>query len=254
MADDTPETMPEAPAGTPAQTSAEPPVDTMADTMAEPTTDGPADLTAEEAGAATVEPGGGESGTDPISAGPREGAGEADALGPYAAATPLESQPAATTSAEPEPAPAAEPPAPAPTPEPEPEPEAAPAVVAATLEVPPLPGSSTGQPPSGEGGEWELLTGKVRQWLASGQLQNLWDQARTPLTALAVLTGLIVVLRIYSALLAAIDSVPLASGLLELTGVLWLARYGLPRLVRSQERHQLVSTVRQRWESFFGRR
>lgn len=252
MADDTPETMPDAPAGTPAQTSGEPRVDTMADTMAEPTTDVPADLTTEDAGAATVEPGGGESGTDPSSAGPSEGAGEADALGGGAAATPLESQPAPSTPAEPEPAPAAEPPAPAPAPEPEP--EAAPAVVAATLEVPPLPGSSTGQPPSGEGGEWELLTGKVRQWLASGQLQNLWAQARTPLTALAVLTGLIVVLRIYSALLAAIDSVPLASGLLELTGVLWLARYGLPRLVRSQERQQLISTVRQRWETFFGRR
>lgn len=250
MADDTPETMPDAPAGTPAQTSAAPPVDTMADPMAEPTTDGPADLMAEDAGAATVEPGGGESGTDPSSAGPREGDGEADAPGGGAAATPLESQPAPSTPAEPEPAPAAEPPAPAAAPEP----EAAPAVVAATLEVPPLPGSSTGQPPSGEGGEWELLTGKVRQWLASGQLQNLWAQARTPLTALAVLTGLIVVLRIYSALLAAIDSVPLASGLLELTGVLWLARYGLPRLVRSQERQQLISTVRQRWETFFGRR
>jgi len=234
MADDTPETMPDAPAGTPAQTSGEPRVDTIADTMAEPTTDVPADLTTEDAGAATVEPGGGESGTDPSSAGPSEGAGEADALGGGAAATPLESQPAPSTPAEPEPAPAAEPPAPAPAPEPEP--EAAPAVVAATLEVPPL------------------LTGKVRQWLASGQLQNLWAQARTPLTALAVLTGLIVVLRIYSALLAAIDSVPLASGLLELTGVLWLARYGLPRLVRSQERQHLISTVRQRWETFFGRR
>jgi hypothetical protein len=129
-------------------------------------------------------------------------------------------------------------------------------VVAATIEVPPLAATPAADAPAGEGGEggeWELLTGQVRAWLESGQLQKLWAQARTPVTALAALIALLVVLRVYSALLGAIDSLPLVPGLLELVGVIWLVRKGVPKLVRNSEREQLISGLRQRWQSFLGR-
>jgi hypothetical protein len=146
-----------------------------------------------------------------------------------------------------------------PTPEagPEPEPEATPepeSVVAATLEVPPLETSPRTTIPAGEGGEWELLTGKVRSWLESGELQRLWAQARSPLTALAALIALLVVLRVYSALLGAIEGLPLAPGLLELVGLVWLVRYGVPKLVRNSEREQLIGGLKQRWQAFLGKR
>ncbi|MGB7566113.1 MAG: CAAD domain-containing protein [Prochlorococcaceae cyanobacterium] len=102
------------------------------------------------------------------------------------------------------------------------------------------------------GGEWELLISKIRKWLESGELKSNLQSARTPLLALGALVGLVLVLRIYGALLGAIDSLPLVSGLLELTGVIWLARFGATNLVRSSERQALLSGLQRRWKAFFG--
>lgn len=104
-----------------------------------------------------------------------------------------------------------------------------------------------------EGGEWDLLVSKVRDWLASGQLQTLWQQAKTPLTLTLALVGLLLVLRVYSALLAALDSLPLVPGLLELVGVIWAVRVGLPKLIQRSQREQLLGNLQQRWQRFTGR-
>lgn len=105
---------------------------------------------------------------------------------------------------------------------------------------------------SGEGGEWELLLQKLREWLNQGQLQSLWAQASKPVTLLATLVGVLLVLRIYGALLGAIESLPLVPGLLELAGVVWMVRYGVPKLLRSSEREQLLGGLSKRWKSFRG--
>lgn len=122
--------------------------------------------------------------------------------------------------------------------------------VASTITVPPS--APSGQPGGAEGGEWDLLVSKVRDWFASGQAATLWAQSRTPVVVLAALVAALVVLRVYGALIDAIDSIPLLPGLLELTGVIWLLRYGAPRLVRSSDRQQLVDGLRNRWEAFRG--
>lgn len=153
-----------------------------------------------------------------------------------------------------------------PTPEVVPTPEASKAPqVASTTEVPATPATpapapvvpapfSTGASPSdGEGGEWELLVSKVQGWLASGQLQQQWQAARTPLSLLAGLIALLLVLRIYGALLAVLDSIPLLPGLLELAGLIAVLQFGLTRMVRSSDRRQVIDGVRQRWQSFRGR-
>ena len=105
----------------------------------------------------------------------------------------------------------------------------------------------------GEGGEWELLLQKLGQWLNQNELQTLWSQASKPVTALAALVGLLLVLRIYSALLGALDSLPLVPGLLELAGVVWVVRYGVPKLLRSSERERLLGGLNQRWKAFRGK-
>lgn len=128
--------------------------------------------------------------------------------------------------------------------------------VATTLVVEPSPAALATQPaPSadGEGGEWELLLDKLRQWLNQGELQSLWSQARKPVTLLAALVGLLLVVRVYSAVLGALDSLPLVPGLLELAGVVWSVRYGLPKLVRSSERERLLSGLTNRWKAFRGK-
>ncbi len=156
-----------------------------------------------------------------------------------------EQAPPATPAAAPAAAPV-EPPATSPPPAPSP---ALDPSIAATITVPPLEGADAAD---GEGGEWALLSGKLQDWLASGELQRIWQQARTPLTALLALVAVVLVLRLYASLLGALNGLPLVPGLLELVGVIWVVRQGLPKLLRSSERRELVAGLKQRWESFLG--
>ena len=113
--------------------------------------------------------------------------------------------------------------------------------------------ASGAEEPGGEGGEWELLLGKVKAWLGEGKLEALWAQARNPVSLILAAAALLVVLRVYSALLAAIDSLPLIPGLLELVGVIWAVRFGVPKLVQRSQRQELLGSIQQRWQSFRGR-
>ena len=170
-------------------------------------------------------------------------------LGDPAAEAEPTSEPTPEPTPEPVIAAAPEPAAPEPTPEPMAVPEVP--TVVSTLEVPAL------ERPSGdnaEGGEWDLLLDKLRQWIASGQLQQLWQTSRTPLTAAAALIGLLVVLRIYGALLGVLDSLPLVPGLLELAGLVAVVRFGLSNLVRSSDREKVIANVKGRWAAFRGNR
>ena len=150
--------------------------------------------------------------------------------------------------------PVAAPPEPAPLPKPEVLPLTPPPVptVATTIDLPAR-GDSAGAGPTGEGGEWALLLSKLQAWLGSGQLQDQLQAARTPLTLGAGLIALLVVLQIYGALLAVIRSFPLAPGLLELVGVIAVVRFGLDKLVRSQERRALIEGLQRRWQAFQGK-
>ena len=160
-----------------------------------------------------------------------------------------EAEPASEPTPEPLIAAAPEPAAPEPTPAPVAVPEVP--TVVSTLEVPALERPSGGD---AEGGEWDLLLDKLRQWIASGQLQQLWQTSRTPLTAAAALIGLLVVLRIYGALLGVLDSLPLVPGLLELAGLVAVVRFGLSNLVRSSDREKVIANVKGRWAAFRGNR
>ncbi len=170
----------------------------------------------------------------------------------------------AATAADPAPTAAAPTEAPAPEPEPAaPEPPSAPVAevpapvvidtptVASTIEVP---AKAPVNPTSAEeGGEWDLLVQKLRNWIASGQLQQQLQAARTPLSLLAGLIAVLLVLRVYSAVLGVLDSIPLLSGLLELAGLVAVVQFSLTRLVRSEDRREVIGGLKQRWKSFRGR-
>jgi len=119
--------------------------------------------------------------------------------------------------------------------------------VATTLHAP----ATSADPEAG--GEWALLVAKVKDWIGSGQLQDTLKRYRGPLQSLGVLLGAVVILRLYGALLGAIESLPLVPGLLELAGLLWLAGFAASNLVRSDDRHRLVEGLEKRWQSFRGR-
>ena len=144
--------------------------------------------------------------------------------------------------------------APEPEPEPAPEPEPVNALAPQVASTTDVPASTAAAPPEGEGGEWELLVQKVKQWIASGQLQQQWEKARTPITLLAGLIAVLLVLRIYSSLLGVLESLPLLPGLLELVGVISVVRFSLTRLVKSDDRHEVIDGLKQRWSNFRGNR
>lgn len=144
-------------------------------------------------------------------------------------------------------------PSPAPQPGYAPQPSAAQLPsVASSIVVPPLPEASAQQAGSEPGGEWELLVGKWQTWWTSGELMALASQARNPLLLLAGLLALLLLVRLYAGLLAALESLPLLPGLLELVAVIWLVRYGGPRLLHKHERQRLIAALASRWRGFRG--
>jgi hypothetical protein len=137
-------------------------------------------------------------------------------------------------------------PVPVPTPVSEPGPG-----ITATLEVPPLEGSAE---PAGEGGgEFDLLLQKIKDWLGSGELQAQWQRFRGPLKGLAILIGVVLLLRVYASLIGTLDSLPLVGGLLELVGLIAALRFTATRLVRKSDRDQVFADWSRRWNDFRGR-
>ena len=104
-----------------------------------------------------------------------------------------------------------------------------------------------------EGVEWDLLVEKVKAWIDSKQLGSLWDQAQLPLRLIGGLILFVIVSTVYSGILGTINKVPLAPGLLELTGVIWLLNFARCNLVRSSDRKQVIDAVGSTWNKVVGR-
>jgi hypothetical protein len=104
-----------------------------------------------------------------------------------------------------------------------------------------------------EGGEWDLLVEKIKAWIDSNQLGSLWNQAQLPLRLIGGLILFVIVSTVYSGILGTINKVPLAPGLLELTGVIWLLNYARCNLVRSSDRKRVIDAVGSTWNKVVGR-
>ena len=140
----------------------------------------------------------------------------------------------------------------APTP-PTPPTPAAPVADAAIAERITIPGGhSNGDTSPSEGGEWELLTSKIKDWFDTNDIGEQINQARQPLRLLAYAIGLLLVLKVYSGLLGAIGTIPLAPRLLELVGLCTVISFSATRLVRSNDRREVIDGLRQRWAAFSG--
>ena len=144
-------------------------------------------------------------------------------------ASPAESQPAPEIAVVAEPEPAPEP------------------VVTSTVTIPAQENSTD------EGGEWDLLVEKIKAWIDSNQLGSLWVQAQLPLRLIGGLILFVIVSTVYSGILGTINKVPLAPGLLELTGVIWLLNYARCNLVRSSDRKRVIDALGSTWNKVVGR-
>ena len=153
--------------------------------------------------------------------------------------------PAPTPKSTPAPTPAPTPKStPAPTPAPTPEPTLDPAF-SAQVDIPGQVASS--------GGEWQLLLEKIRGAVGGSNLQETWQQLRSPVRLVGGIILLIITLRVYQGVLDTIDRLPLAPGLLELAGLIWLVKYLMINMMRSSERQRVLDQLRSRWKSVMGR-
>ena len=127
--------------------------------------------------------------------------------------------------------------------------------IAATLEVPPLPGagSAGGAGASAEGGEFDLLISKISAWLEGLELAERWQKLRGPLRGAALLLGLLLALRLYARVVGTIDGIPVISGLLELTGLIYALWFSATKLIRTSERERVLNDWKGRWQAFSGR-
>lgn len=141
-------------------------------------------------------------------------------------------------------------PAEAPAPVPAPAPELTSPSIAERVSVPATPPSGD---TSEEGGEWDLLSTKVRQWWGEHDLADQWQRLRRPLQLTAALIAFILVLRIYGGVLDAIATIPLAPRLFELVGVIYATWFAATRLVRSEERRKISSGLGDLWSSVRGK-
>ena len=103
-----------------------------------------------------------------------------------------------------------------------------------------------------EGGEWEVLSTKVKEWIEDRDLADQLHRLRQPLLIAAGLVLFILVLRIYGGILAAIATVPLAPRIFELIGVIYATWFATTRLILSEERRKIGAELGDLWSSVRG--
>ncbi len=102
------------------------------------------------------------------------------------------------------------------------------------------------------GGEWEMLSGRIKEFWESNNLVEWWKSLRQPVVVLGALIAAILALRIYGGILDAIATVPLAPRLLQLVGTIYAGWYAATRLVKSEERKKASSNLKDLWTTIRG--
>jgi len=113
--------------------------------------------------------------------------------------------------------------------------------------IPPQPPTSTDG-----GGEWELLSSKIKDWFKANRLATEWSQFVQPLRLLIALVATLILIQLYGTILDLIAKFPLAPRLFELAGIIWLVRFSINRLIRSEDRQEVISSVQGQWNNFIG--
>ena len=103
-----------------------------------------------------------------------------------------------------------------------------------------------------DGGEWDLLSNRIKQFFEANNLQDQWQSLRQPLFLLGGLIVVILTMRIYGGILDAIATVPLAPRLFQLVGTFYAVWFAATRLIRAEERKKIWSNVNDLWTSLRG--
>ena len=222
----------EVPAEVPAEIPAEVPVEVQAESPGQSPEEAPVEPAVASPAPTPAPP---EEAKEPEAA-IAKAAAEPEATPAPAPVAPSPLAPTPVAAAEPDAA-AVEVPEPAPTP-----------TIATTLEIPAAPGATPA-----DGGEFDLLVEKLRTWFKEADIGGHWQKLQGPLKGFALLLVAVLALRLYARVVGTLDGIPILSGLLELTGLVYLIWFSSTRLVRTSERERVLAEWKQRWRSFSGR-
>ena len=103
-----------------------------------------------------------------------------------------------------------------------------------------------------EGGEWDILSSRIKAFFEANNLLEHWQSLRQPLLLIGALIALILTVRIYGGILDAIATVPLAPRLFQLVGTIYAAWFAATRLVLSAERKKISDNLKDVWSSIRG--
>ena len=103
-----------------------------------------------------------------------------------------------------------------------------------------------------DGGEWDLLSNRIKQFFEANNLENQWQSLRQPIFLLGGLIVVILTMRIYGGILDAIATVPLAPRLFQLVGTFYAVWFAATRLIRAEERKKISANVNDLWTSLRG--
>jgi len=96
------------------------------------------------------------------------------------------------------------------------------------------------------------LIDKLLTWWKEARIDESLSLARQPAQLVIGAIVLLLVLRLYSAAVKLIESLPVVSGLLELVGLVAAVRFSATRLLRQADREQVRDEIITRWRSFWG--
>ena len=103
-----------------------------------------------------------------------------------------------------------------------------------------------------DGGEWDLLSNRIKQFFEANNLQDQWQSLRQPLFLLGGLIVVILTMRIYGGILDAIATIPMAPRLFQLVGTFYAVWFAATRLIRAEERKKISANVNDLWTSLRG--
>jgi len=105
---------------------------------------------------------------------------------------------------------------------------------------------------SKEGGEWDLLLEKLSEWKKSKKLKNQAKRFQQIALLFACLLLLASIVKIYGGFISGISKLPIAPGIFELVGTIWLIWFSISKLLRSKDRQDLLSEIRTRKNALLG--
>jgi len=133
--------------------------------------------------------------------------------------------------------------------------EAATSAIVSSVKVP-----GTGDDPETSASDGEAtprqdlhdLIDKLLTWWKEARVGERLSLARKPAQLVIGAIVLLFVLRLYSAAVNLIESLPIISGLLELVGLVAVVRFSATRLLRQADREQVRDEITARWRSYLG--